>query len=188
MSNTVKSTVVLIIGLWIILLSNDKLLANTEGQGISKTSQVLKYVLKEDGQSPQMITLWKNQQYLAVAFDEQQVIGLWQNWNSGNPTFYQVYPKDRFRIEFSRMESQQQGNLLHQLKRLVGQERILDNMKLEGASARQLHLAAVEEGADVTTIMDNWARFATYDYADIGDNEAIPELARLIHQGFVSNF
>ncbi|MBD3653623.1 hypothetical protein [Kangiella sp.] len=183
MSKIVANTFAMIVGLLVFLTPIGQLSATPSSQQATKVS----YVLENDGQSPQIITIWKSSQYLAISFETQEVIGLWQNWNSSNPTFFQVYPKDGFRIEFSRMESQQQANLLNQLKKLVGQQRLLEKMELAG-DAKQFHLSAVEEGAEVAKTLDSWQQFATYDYADIGDNEAIPELARLIHQGFVPNF
>lgn len=183
MSKIVANTFVMIVALLVLLMSAGQLSATASSQQATKVS----YVLEGDHQSPQMVTIWKSSQYLAISFEAQEVVGLWQNWNSSNPTFYQVYPKDGFRIEFSRMESQQQANLLNQLKKLVGQQRLLEKMEL-AEDGKQFHLSAVEEGAEVAKTLDSWQQFATYDYADIGDNEAIPELARLIHQGFIPNF
>lgn len=183
MNKITKTTFLAVVALLVILMSISQLSATPTNQQATKVS----YVLEGDHQSPQMVTIWKSSQYLAISFEAQEVVGLWQNWNSSNPTFFQVYPKDGFRIEFSRMESQQQANLLNQLKKLVGQQRLLEKMNLAG-DAKQFHLSAVEEGAEIAKTLDSWQQFATYDYADIGDNEAIPELARLIHQGFISIF
>lgn len=184
MSNKSKSIFISTAALIIVLLSIGQLLANPPKESAIQAS----YVLKEDGKSPQMVTIWKSSEFLAIAFNTQQVIGVWQNWNTSNPTFYQVYPDDGFRIEFSRMESQQQAILMEQLKELVGQSRLLERKSFEGTVTKHLHLSTVEEGAEVAKALQAWTNFATYDYADIGDNEAIPELAALIHQGFVLNF
>ncbi|MHC9510263.1 hypothetical protein [Kangiella sp. M94] len=146
------------------------------------------YVIIGEGKSPQVVTIWKSNQYFAVSFNHQDVIGVWQNWNSKNPTFYQVYPQKSFRIEFSRMESQRQNELLVQLKSLVAQDQLLESVELKGAAPRESHLSVIEEGADVANSINRWSEFATYDYADIGDNEAVPELARLIHQGLYQIF
>ncbi|WP_169334658.1 hypothetical protein [Kangiella aquimarina] len=184
MNNISKSILVTTAVLMILLLSNGLLLAKSSEESAIKAN----YVLKEDGKSPQIVTIWKSSEFLAVSFDTHQVVGVWQNWNSSNPTFYQVYPNDEFRIEFSRMESQQQVTLMKQLKELVGQSRLLERKAFEETTIKNLHLSTVEEGPEVAQLLRSWANFSTYDYADIGDNEAIPELATLIHQGFVPNF
>lgn len=184
MSNKSKSIFASTAALIIALLTVGQLLAKSADQSPVKAS----YVLKEEGKSPQMVTIWRSSEFLAIAFNTQQVIGVWQNWNTSNPTFYQVYPEGGFRIEFSRMESQQQATLMEQLKELVGQSRLLERKSFEGTVIKHLHLSTVEEGVEVAKALQAWTNFATYDYADIGDNEAIPELAALIHQGFVPNF
>ncbi|MCW8857951.1 MAG: hypothetical protein OQJ95_11350 [Kangiella sp.] len=185
MSKIVKLSVIAVIVIIGTLGALEHLWAKESNQTAIKAD----YVITGEGKSPQVVTIWKSNQYFAVSFNHQDVIGVWQNWNSKNPTFYQVYPQKAFRIEFSRMESQQQNDLLMQLRSLVAQDQLLESVELKGAVVqRELHLSVIEEGADVANSISRWSEFATYDYADIGDNEAVPELARLIHQGFVSNF
>lgn len=184
MNNILKSILVATVALIIVLLPIGQLLAKLADESAIKAN----YVLKEDGKSPQIVTIWKSSDFLAIAFDNQQVVGVWQNWNGSNPTFYQVYPNDGFRIEFSRMESQQQETLLEQIKGLVAQSRLMERKVFKGKVTKHLLLSTVDEGAEAANSLEAWSNFATYDFADIGDNEAIPELAALIHQGFVPNF
>lgn len=184
MSKIVKLSVIAII----VVIGSFGLFDRLWAKESNQTAIKADYVVIGEGEPAQVVTIWKSNQYFAVSFNHQNVIGVWQNWNSKNPTFYQVYPQKTFRIEFSRMESQQQNELLMQLKSLVAQDQLVESVELKGAVPKELYLSVIEEGPEVANSINRWSEFATYDYADIGDNEAIPELARLIHQGFVSNF
>lgn len=184
MHKTIKLTVLTLLLFTVMMFSTTHLSAKNREQAAIKAD----YVLKAEGKSPQMVSVWKSNEYFAMSFNNQDVIGVWQNWNSNNPTFYQIYPQEAFRIEFSRMESQQQNGLLVQLKALMVQDQLAESIELKGSIPKELYLSAIEEGQDVINSLNRWSEFATYDYADIGDNEAIPELGRLIHQGFLPNF
>lgn len=147
-------------------------------------AQKAEYVISEDGVNS-LLTVWVSDDTIAFSPQGTDQIAAWHLWQTDNPTFYQIYPNVKYRIEFDRLTSHEMQSVLGQLKQLIKNKSFVDNAKL---SNKELTLSSMDSGHQAKSEIGRWEDFSTFDYADIGDNEADPVLGRLIHQGFVRGF
>jgi hypothetical protein len=159
-------------------------LAMAQNKDSKRFAYKAEYVVTESGQS-QLVTVWFDQKYIAFSKEGSSQMALWSNWNSDNPGFFQVFPDVKYRIEFDRLTSQDMQPVLEELKLLIKNNQPQDKVVLQ---QRQFELSVLNTSPAVSKTISSWQNFKTYDYADIGDNEADPVLGKLIHQGFVRGF
>ena len=138
-----------------------------------------------EGDSSSLVTVWFDKEVIAFSSQESQQIALWSLWQTEHPSFYQAYPEVSYRIEFDRLTSQEMQTTLNELKQLITDGEFVDQITING---KQFELLSLESGKAVKNTMSQWSRYQTFDYADIGDNEADPVLGKLIQQGFVRGF
>ncbi|PXF62451.1 hypothetical protein [Kangiella spongicola] len=139
------------------------------------------YVVTKGGQSS-LITIWFSTDKIAFSEEGSSKVALWRLWQTQPPSFYQAYPEVGYRIEFDRLASQSTKKVLEQLKSVVNDGDFKDAFVIDG---KQFKLSSLENGWVVEEHMNQWNDYKTYDYADIGDNEADPVLGKLIKQGFI---
>ncbi len=147
-------------------------------------AQKAEYVLSEDGVNS-LLTVWVSDGTIAFSPQGTDQIAAWHLWQTDNPTFYQIFPNVKYRIEFDRLTSHEMQSVLAQLKQLVKDESLVDDAEF---SNKELTLSSLDSGEQAQNEIRSWNDFKTLDYADIGDNEADPVLGRLIQQGFVRGF
>ena len=141
-------------------------------------------MISEDGVNS-LLTVWVSNDTIAFSPQGTEQVAAWHLWQTENPTFYQIYPKVKYRIEFDRLTSHEMQSVLVQLKQLVKDKSFVDKLKLTN---KELTLSSLDSGSWARSEMKSWQDFKTFDYADIGDNEADPVLGQLIQQGFVRGF
>ncbi|WP_345293388.1 hypothetical protein [Kangiella marina] len=134
------------------------------------------------GAASSLLTVWFDHETLAFSPQDSNKVGVWHLWQTNNPSFYQVYSEAGYRIEFDRFASQDMQSVLDDLKQLISHGNFVDSHAI---NAKQFELASLESGLTVQQHMEQWSDYKTYDYADIGDNEADPMLGKLIQQGFI---
>lgn len=139
------------------------------------------YVVTKGGQSS-LITVWFSTDLIAFSEEGASKVALWRLWQTQHPSFYQAYPEVGYRIEFDRLASHSTKKVLEQLKSVVNDGDFKDAFVIDG---KQFKLSSLENGWGVEEHMNQWNDYKTYDYADIGDNEADPVLGKLIKQGFI---
>lgn len=153
-------------------------LALAQPKSIAKKAE---FVVTSGNQSS-VISVWLVDDTLAFSPQGTQQIALWHLWKTDHPSFYQVYPEVGYRIEFDRLTSQETLRMLDELKLLINGHDFVDQMDING---KQFELSSLESGQSIETAVAEWSAYQTFDYADIGDNEADPVLGKLIQQGFV---
>ncbi|NVK21392.1 MAG: hypothetical protein HWD86_02640 [Kangiellaceae bacterium] len=128
------------------------------------------------------LTVWMTGNMLALEKAGNSSIALWHNWQTSKPTLFQVFKEHDYRIEFERIHTQKHQRLLAQLQALLQDGSFVQRATINN---KQLILQRLIKDDMVELQINRWSDYKTYDYADIGDNEADPVLAKLIHQGFI---
>lgn len=167
-----------------LILAFTSLTMAQEHDPTSENSQKAEYVMT-DGESSSIITVWLNDGTLAFASERSSQIAAWRLWQTQHPTFFQVYPEVSYRIEFDRLTSQEMQVTLSDVKQLVIGGDFVDSATI---GTKTFDLSSLKVDSSIQEEMTGWRSFKTFDYADIGDNEADPVLGKLIHQGFVRGF
>jgi len=167
-----------------LILGFTSLAMAQEPKPTSTNSQKAEYVMT-DGESSSIITVWLNDDTLAFALEGRSQIAAWRLWSTEHPTFFQVYPEVSYRIEFDRLTSQEMQVALSDVRQLVFDGGFVDNATI---GSRVFDLSSLKVDSSIQEEMTGWKSFKTFDYADIGDNEADPVLGKLIQQGFVQSF
>ena len=152
-------------------------LAIAQPQSVAKRAEYV--VTKSDKSS--LITVWLSTDMIAFSEQGASKVALWHLWQTNHPSFYQVYTDVGYRIEFDRLTSQEMQPVLDELKQLINGDDFNDEFVIND---KQFELSSLESGESVEGYMKEWKAYKTYDYADIGDNEADPVLGKLIQQGF----
>lgn len=134
------------------------------------------------GDDVSVVSVWLSNDTLAFSPQGTEQIALWRSWQTAHPSFYQAYPEVDYRIEFDRLTSKQMQSTLDELKQLVNGIEFVEKVTING---KQFELSSLESGQSVEQDIASWSGYKTFDYADIGDNEADPVLGQLIQQGFV---
>ncbi|AKE52232.1 hypothetical protein TQ33_1277 [Kangiella geojedonensis] len=139
------------------------------------------FVVTKGGES-RIVTVWLNKEVMGFSPQGTEQIALWRLWQTEHPSFFQAYPEKQYCIEFDRLTSQEMETTLDELKQLVNGHEFVERVTING---KQFELSSLESGQVVKQTMAEWSDYKTFDYADIGDNEADPVLGQLIQQGFV---
>lgn len=164
-----------------LALSSLAIAQNKKSAGFAYQAE---YAFTEKGQS-KLITVWFDEKYIAFSNEDSTQMALWANWKGDNPAFFQVFPDVEYRIEFDRLTSQDMQPVLDDLKQLIKDKQPRDQLVID---QKRFELLTLNSSGAVQQSMKSWQAYKTYDYADIGDNEADPVLGNLIQQGFVRGF
>jgi len=179
-SNRLLAMLAIIIFLALALSS----LVMAKEQDDINTAYQADYVVTEAGQT-KLMTIWFDETYIAYSLDNSPQVALWAHWNSDHPTFFQVFSDVGYRIEYDRLTSNDMQPVLKELKLLFKEKTLQDKVS---KGQKEFVLSSINNSVAVKKRMESWLEFKTYDYADIGDNEADPVLGKLINQGFVRSF
>ncbi|RDX37500.1 hypothetical protein DZA50_02040 [Kangiella sp. HD9-110m-PIT-SAG07] len=156
-------------------------LAIAQPKSVAKKAE---YVVTKSNKSS-LITVWLSKDIIAFSEQGSSKVAKWQLWQTNHPSFYHVYTDVGYRIEFDRLTSQEMESVLDELKLLINGDDFNDQFVIND---KRFELSSLENGKSVEDYLKEWKTYKTYDYADIGDNEADPVLGKLIQQGFVRGF
>lgn len=169
---------ILVSAVIVIIVKSLSWSVQAQQKGIEKQKRY--YSVSSELHSYELI-VWLSDDVLALQVADDTRIGAWYQWQSTNPTFYQIFQAHNYRIEFERVDTLSQQKLFRQIKFLIENDSLKDSVKVGDSLVTLLETMTSDS---IHKQISEWDNYKTFDYADIGDNEADPVLSKLIHQGF----